>query len=146
MKVILLQDVAKIGKRSSVVEVPDGYALNQLIPKRMAEPATVANKKRIEKLQANAKASSSADEARFESANKALAEQVIKIATELNEQGHSFKAVSENDIAEAAMEMGIDISPTMIVVGQPIKDAGEHVIELVRGDKKVKFTIEVIKK
>lgn len=146
MKVILLQDVAKIGKRSSVVEVPDGYALNQLIPKRMAEPATAANKKRIEKLQANAQATSAADEARFEAANKALAENPVKIATELNEQGHSFKAVSENDIAEAAQDMGIDITAAMIVISQPIKEAGEHTVELVRGDKKVKFTVEVTKK
>lgn len=146
MKVILLQDVAKIGKRSDLVEVPDGYALNQLIPKRMAEPATAANKKRIEKLQANAQASSAADETRFETAHKALVEHTVKIATELNEQGHSFKAVSENDIAEAAQEMGIDISAAMIVVGQPIKEAGEHTVELVRGDKKVKFTVEVMKK
>ena len=39
MKVILLQDVAKIGRRSEVVEVPDGYAQNKLIPKGMAQPA-----------------------------------------------------------------------------------------------------------
>lgn len=146
MKVILLQDVAKIGKRSQVVEVPDGYALNQLIPKRMAEAATVVNMKRIEKLQASAQASSAADEARFEAAHKALTEKTIKIPTELNEQGHSFKAVSELVIAEAAQEMGIDIEAAMIVVGQPIKEAGEHTVELVRGDKKLNFTIEVIKK
>ena len=54
MKVILLQDVAKIGKRSDLVEVPDGYAMNQLIPKRMAETATAQNKKRIAKQQADA--------------------------------------------------------------------------------------------
>lgn len=146
MKVILLQDVAKIGRRSQVVEVPDGYALNQLIPKRMAEAATVVNMKRIEKLQATLKASSAADETRFEKAHKALTEKNVKIATDLNEQGHSFKAVSERDIAEAAQEMGIDIEASMIVLAQPIKEAGEHEVELVRGDKKVKFTIEVTKK
>lgn len=146
MKVILLQDVAKIGKRSELVEVPDGYAHNQLIPKRMAEPATAANKKRIEKLQASAKANSTADETRFEAAHKGLVENVLKIATDLNEQGNSFKAVSEIDIADAAQEKGIDLVASMIVVGQPIKSVGEHTVSLVRGDKKVEFTIEVIKK
>ena len=40
MKVILLRDVAKLGRRFAVVEVPDGFALNQLIPKGMAEAAS----------------------------------------------------------------------------------------------------------
>ena len=48
MKVILLRDVAKIGRRFEIVEVPDGYALNKLIPKKDAEAATPANVKRIQ--------------------------------------------------------------------------------------------------
>ena len=49
MKVILLR-WAKIGRRYTVVEVPDGYALNKLIPKKkMAEQASPANLKKIEK-------------------------------------------------------------------------------------------------
>lgn len=146
MKVILLQDVAKIGRRSELVEVPDGYALNQLIPKRMAEPATAANKKRIEKLQANAEASRAADQTRFETAQKSLNEKTIQIAADVNELGHAFKAVNETDIAEAAMVAGIDVDAAMIVVGAPIKEVGEHKVQLVRGDSKAEFTIEVIKK
>ena len=48
MKVILLKDVAKIGRRFEIKEVPDGYALNKLIPKNMAQFATPENIKRIE--------------------------------------------------------------------------------------------------
>lgn len=145
MKVILLQDVAKIGKRSEIVEVPDGYALNQLIPKRMAEPATIANKKRIERLQQDTEAKREQDKARFDAAIKALGETKIQIKTEVNEQGHLFKAVSENDIAEASQAAGIDIDAAMVVVGKPIKEAGEHEVHLVRGDHKATFVIEVIK-
>ena len=47
MKVILLRDVAKIGKRYEIVEVPDGFALNKLIPKKDAEAATPVNVKRV---------------------------------------------------------------------------------------------------
>jgi large subunit ribosomal protein L9 len=146
MKVILLQDVAKIGRRSEVVNVPDGYALNQLIPKQMAEAATAANMKRIERLQASAEAGKVADEARFETARKVLLETVIQVAADVNEQGHSFKAVSENDIAAAAQAAGIDLEATMIVVGKPIKEVGKHTVELIRGNSKAEFTIEVTKK
>lgn len=145
MKVILLQDVAKIGKRSELVEVPDGYALNQLIPKHMAEPATAANQKRIERLQKDAASKQEQDKTRFEAAIKALTEKSVTIHTEANELGHLFKAVNEKDIADAAQDAGVDIDAAMIVVGAPIKDVGEHTVELIRGDQKSTFTIEVIK-
>jgi len=146
MKVILLQDVAKIGKRSDLVEVPDGYALNQLIPKRMAEAATKQNKKRIEKLQADAESNKEADRARFAAAEAALTAKTIQVSAEVNEKGHAFKAVSEQDIAEAAQAAGIDVEAAMLAVGDPIKEVGEHTIQLIRGDNKATITIEVIKK
>jgi large subunit ribosomal protein L9 len=146
MKVILLKDVAKIGKKSDLVEVPDGYALNQLIPKRMAEPATIVNMKRNKKLQETKKEINATEITRFETAKKLLLEKIIKIPTELNEQGHSFKAVSESDIADVAKSEDIDIDASMIVVEQPIKSAGEHVVDLVCGVNKTKFTVEVTKK
>lgn len=146
MKVILLQDVAKIGKRSDLVEVPDGYALNQLIPKRMAEAATAQNKKRIEKLQAEAESNKEADRARFAAAQTALTDKMVQVPAEVNDKGHAFKAVSEQDIAEAAQAAGVDVEAAMLVVGEPIKEIGEHTIELVRGDDKATITIEVIKK
>lgn len=146
MKVILLQDVAKIGKRSDLVEVPDGYALNQLIPKRMAEAATAQNKKRIEKLQATAESNKEADQARFDAAKTALTAQTIQVPAEVNDKGHAFKAVSEQDIAEAAQAAGIDVEAAMLVVGSPIKEVGEHTIELVRGENAATITINVIKK
>jgi len=146
MKVILLQDVAKIGKRSDLVEVPDGYALNQLIPKRMAEAATAQNKNRIAKLQAEAETNKAADQERFAAAQTALTEKTIQITADVNEQGHTFKAVSEQDIAEAAQAAGIDVEAAMLSVGSPIKELGEHTIELIRGDNKAAITIEVVKK
>ena len=145
MKVILLQDVAKIGKRSDLVEVPDGYAMNQLIPKKMAEAATAQNKKRIEKLQAEAESNKAADRDRFEAAKSALTEKTIQVKAEANDQGHLFKAVSEKDVAEAAQAAGIDVEESMLVVGSPIKEIGEHTIELIRGDNKAEVTIEVVK-
>jgi large subunit ribosomal protein L9 len=146
MKVILLQDVAKIGKRSNLVEVPDGYAMNHLIPKGLAEAATAANKKRIDKLQQAAEVNKAAEETHFEASHKALLEKVIKIETEVNEQGHLFKAVSEIDIADAAMTAGIDIDAAMIMIESPIKEVGEHVVGLNKGSKKAEFTIAVAKK
>ena len=146
MKVILLQDVAKIGKRSEVVEVPDGYALNQLIPKRMAEPATAANQKRIEKMQADSAAAAASSAEQFTAAAEKLAATTLQIAAEVNEQGHTFQAVHEADIVEAAAAAGIGITAEMVAIATPIKAVGEHTVSLVQGDQTKPFTIEVIKK
>lgn len=146
MKVILLQDVAKIGRRSQIVEVPDGYARNQLIPKRMAEPASAANTKRIEKLQANVLASGEADKQKFSQAIEALRSGAVKVGMEVNEKGHTFKAVSASDVVSEAKKVGIIIDENMILIESPIKELGEHSITLSVGKNKAEFTIEVIKK
>ncbi len=73
MKVILLQDVAKIGRRYSIVEVNDGYALNQLMPKKLAEPATPANVARVEKMRSSTAASADAAKKQYETSVAVLA-------------------------------------------------------------------------
>ncbi|MCD5380971.1 MAG: 50S ribosomal protein L9 [Candidatus Pacebacteria bacterium] len=146
MKVILLQDVAKIGRRSELVEVPNGYALNKLIPKNLAEAATPSNMKRIVKLQAEVQANKEADVSRYETAVKALKGAKIEFAIEVNEKGHSFKAVNEADIVDAAKTAGVDIDVAMISVAAPIKELGQHEVTLAQGADKSVFKIEVIKK
>ena len=146
MKVILLQDVAKIGRRSQVVEVPDGYALNQLIPKRMAEPASAANMRRVERQAASTEASLAADESRFTAATEALQTATVTVTVDANDQGHTFKAVSAADIAEAATAAGVAIEDKMVDIKTPIKEVGEHTVNLVLGTQSSEFTVTVVQK
>jgi len=146
MKVILLQDVAKIGKRFSVVDVPDGYAANQLIPKKMAEPASPINLKKIERRQAGNDASNQANLAKFEQAKEAMMANVVKILVDANEKGHLFKAVHEADIVSAAKDAGVDINTAMLKINHPIKEIGAHVITLTQSGVVADITIEVVKK
>ncbi|MEY3784542.1 MAG: hypothetical protein RLZZ230_864 [Candidatus Parcubacteria bacterium] len=146
MKIILLQDVAKIGKRFEVVEVPNGYALNQLIPKRMAELANAINLKKVERKQIEVSATKEAGTSKFEAAKSALVDQKIKIVADANELGHLFKAVHEADIVTAAAEAGIVIDASMLKIDHPIKDVGEHAVVMVQGEHTATITIEVIKK
>lgn len=146
MKVILLQDVAKIGKRFSVVDVPDGYAANQLIPKKMAEPASPVNLKKIERRQAGVDASKQADAIKFEKAKDQMLANVVKVLVDANEQGHLFKAVHEIDVIASAKVAGIDIDPSMLKINHPIKEVGTHTITLTQGGVTAEVTIEVVKK
>lgn len=146
MKVILLQDVAKIGKRHSVVNVPDGYAINQLIPKKLAEPATPVNLKRALQRNAIVAASKEAGEARFDAAVAALADKTVSVSADANEQEHLFQAIHETDIVSAAVAAGVDVDVDMVKIKTPIKSLGKHEVTLVGGKKDHVFTIEVIKK
>ena len=146
MKVILLQDVAKIGRRNEVVDVPNGYAMNQLIPCRKAEPATPANLKKISKVQASIAANASNVEAIFNAANEALSAESLVIEAEMNEQEHLFKAISDADVVAAAEAKGIGISSAMVNFPEVIKAAGEHTVLLQAGEHNASVTINVVKK
>jgi len=144
MKVILLQDVAKIGTKGSVVEVPNGYAMNSLIPQRKATPATGANLKNAEAKTAAVAQDAADTETAFYAAKEALASGV-SIAATMNEQDHLFEAVSADSVVEAAKVAGATITADMVEFSEPIKAAGEHEVSLVSGDHKATFTVTVTK-
>ena len=146
MKVILLRDVAKIGRRSEVVDVPSGYARNQLIPKGMAEPASVSNMKKIQKMNVDSEAATAKATEAFQTSLEALKATLIKVPVDLNEKDHAFKAVSEAEISGAAKAAGIELDVRMIKIQSPIKEAGEHKVTLHSGVNEAEFVVEVIKK
>ncbi len=146
MKVILLQDVAKIGKRYQVATVPDGYALNQLIPKKMAQPATPENLKRVQKMAATTTASRAAHKERFDAAVVALKATPLQLTADANEQSHLFKAVSVTEIVKAAAAAGVTIDESEVHLAAPLKSLGEQEIELVQGDARATITIVINKK
>jgi large subunit ribosomal protein L9 len=143
MKIILLQDVAKIGRRYEVVEVPDGFAMNQLIPKKMAEPATPANLKRVEKMNLNKVASAEADSDAFKTAVATIEATPITITVEANEKGHLFKAVDAGEVVVAAQAVGAVVTQEMVEFTTPIKEVGEHEITLKLGDDTATITINL---
>ncbi len=144
MKVILLQDVAKIGRRFDIVEVPSGYGMNKLIPQGMAKPATPENVKAVQAQAAsNEAAKAQADEAFTELVSKAK-EADISITVDANEEGRLFQAIKPEVIAETiAQQTGQEVPLEQIVIKSPIKELGEHTIELVSGDTVVTLTITV---
>lgn len=146
MKIILLQDVAKIGRRYDVVNVPDGYARNQLIPKRMAEPATPANLKRVQKMSADKTASNEASTEAFKVAVETIKVTPVTITVEANEKGHLFKAVSAKEVVVAAQAVGAVVTEDMVVFESPIKEIGDHSVTLKHLGQEAVITINVNQK
>ena len=143
MKVILLQDVAKIGRRYETAEVPTGYAMNKLIPSGMAEAATTENAKKIAALKNRADNDKTNVVERFDQAIALLEGKSVVVSVPANPQGHFFEALKPATIIGAIAGFGAVIDENQLTISAPIKEAGEYEIELHEGDRKEKLTITV---
>lgn len=134
MKVILLRDVAKLGKRFAVIEVPDGYALNKLIPQRLAQPATPENLKRVEARATATAGHASADATALRSALAHFAAKPLVLTAEANAQDHLFKAIKMSDIARATEQAGHPIAEAALSSATPIKALGTIEVTVKQGE------------
>lgn len=144
MKVILLQDVKKLGKKGDLVDVSDGYARNFLLAKKLGVEAT---NKSINDM----KLKNAADERRKQEildAARAQAEELkgksIKVTIKAGENGKLFGSVSTKEIAtEAKNQLGLDIDKKKLVLKESIKELGEYDVPL-KLHPKVKGSLKVI--
>ena len=125
MKVILLDDVAKVGRRGEVRDVSDGYARNFLIPKKLALGASAGNLKNLEhiKQQQDSKAH------RIKGDAQGVKDQIEALTYEerrqASEEGKLFGSVTSQDLADFLGKHGIKIERRRIHLDEPIKTLGE---------------------
>lgn len=143
MKVILLQDVAKIGRRFETVEVPQGYARNKLIPQGLAKEATTQNVKQVQQRTEKIATEHAAADQAFDDALTALTGKEVIVPAKANENGHLFEAVKPEQIVAAVAAAGVTISPQHVHVGTPIKEIGTHTVALLSGDRRGELTVVV---
>jgi large subunit ribosomal protein L9 len=143
MKVILLRDVARLGKRYTVLEVPDGFALNKLIPQKMAEPATPENLKRVAAHAKEVSAHVERDIAAVKEIAASLATTPLVITAEANAQDHLFKSIRPHDVHLALAARGLTLLESQIVVETPIKSLGTHPVVLTSGKHRETVTVTI---
>lgn len=134
MKVILLQDVAKLGRKFAIVEVPDGYGINKLIPKGLAKPASVENVRAVQARAAAHEHDKEAVETRFRTLLASLEGKDVVVPGEANTEGRFFQALKAEKIAAAIKAVsGESIKPAAIVIAEPIKAVGQHTVTITAG-------------
>lgn len=127
MKVILQQEVKKLGKKGDVVEVSEGYARNFLLPKNyaVAASATNLNAATLKRQSEERKHKQAADEARLMAAQLSKIEVTIPVKT--GEGGKLFGSVSGKDIADVLKKnYNIDIDRRKIELKDGIKGLGDY--------------------
>lgn len=147
MKVILLKDVAKIGRRFEVVSVADGLALNKLIPQNLAQSATPENLKRLQNLSSKVEHDRAQAQEHFKEVLAACSGKELEIVVEANSEGRMFQALKPLAIAEAIEKhTGHPMSVEHIVMKTPIKSVGEHTIDLHSGSDHDSIELMVVAK
>lgn len=146
MKVILLRDVARIGKKSDVVEVPDGHAINFLIPRKHAVIATGENLKRVLNEKDTRASQEQAQLKNFTDALERLKGVSIQYVADANEQGHLFKGIRADDVVATLGQHGLTISKQHVHLDAPIKEVGVHRISVTLGGVQGDIQLEVVKK
>lgn len=143
MEVILTQDVAKLGRRYDTVTVPNGRALNMLIPQGLAMAATSENKQRIKAQSEKIAAERAKSEAAFAAAVEQLDGNSVTVSVPASKKGQLFEALKEETIAAALQEKGVAIEATHVVIAEPIKEVGTHEVFLSNGDERLTVTLTV---
>ncbi|HUY62188.1 MAG TPA: 50S ribosomal protein L9 [Candidatus Paceibacterota bacterium] len=144
MKVVLLKDVKGMGRAHESVEAKDGYALNFLIPKKLAIPATSAALKEAELRLRQTKERKEVDAKVLAGNIAALAEARIVVRAKANEKGHLYDAVGAREIAQAAKaEAHIDIPENALAIEKPFKEIGTFRVPVSSGETFGEFPITI---
>jgi large subunit ribosomal protein L9 len=144
MKVILLQDVKNVGRKYEVKNVANGFALNFLIPQKLAEVGTFAVLKKAQALKAAEAIHRKIQDDLLIKNLAGLEGASIQINEKASDKGHLFKGIHKEGLAgEIKKQTGLDILPEHIILDKPMKETGEHLVEAVVQDKKVKFKVVI---
>jgi len=131
MRVILLQDIEKLGKKYEIKEVKDGYARNFLLPKGLAKKAEkealawLETQKEIEAKRAEEELK------KVQEIASAIDDQEVIIPVKVGkEQDQLFESITSQKVSEKLKELGFDVRKIQIDLPEPIKELGEFPVKI----------------
>jgi large subunit ribosomal protein L9 len=130
MKVLLCEDVKKLGWLGDIVDVPEGYARNYLLPQRLAKVATEGNIKSLAQEKAKRSEQRLQERRRLEKAALAVNGAEAVVAAKANEQGVLFGSISESMIAANLRAQSFEVADEIVKLPEHIKQLGTHNVTL----------------
>jgi large subunit ribosomal protein L9 len=127
VKVVLVKDVAALGKRGETCTVADGYARNYLLPRGLAVEATPANIRRFEVERAAYERRAERETVQAEADATRLEGLSLTVRAKAGEEGRLFGSVTTKDIAAGIKSvLGLDLDRKQIDLPEPIKSTGTY--------------------
>ncbi len=124
MKVVLKQDIEKLGSIGDVVSVANGYGRNYLIPHGLALKATPGAEKVAEQIKKSKARKIDEEKVEFEEIAKKLSSLSLTIPVQVGEDEKMYGSVTSIDIANMLKQEGMEIDRKNIVLKEPIKKLG----------------------
>jgi large subunit ribosomal protein L9 len=146
MKVILLQELKGRGGEGDVIDVARGFAVNYLMPRKVAIEATRGSIKQLEQRSGNIRVREEQRINGAESLAGSLEGKVLTIEAKVGEEGRLFGSITTAMIGDAILkQLGIDVDRRKIETYGPIKTSGEHDISVsVYRDIKTELKVNVV--
>ena len=142
MKVILLKDVKKQGKKDEIIEVSDGYAMNYLIKNGLAVAATKTSTKILSKELDDRKVAEEAFVKEMEAMRDKIVREDITFKVKTGAMDKVFGNISSKQIADYLNKLGYKVDKKQIQIDSPIDTLGVHTVTL-ELHKKVRFNIRI---
>jgi large subunit ribosomal protein L9 len=130
MKIILLDDVAKVGRRGEVRDVSDGYARNFLLPKKLALAATAGNMKGIDHIKKQQEAKADRIKVDAEGLRQRIEALVYEERRQASEEGKLFGSVTSQDVVDFLERQQLKIERRRVHLEEPIKTLGENTVTI----------------
>jgi large subunit ribosomal protein L9 len=131
MKVVLREDVDKVGLRGEVVEVARGYARNFLLPRKLAEPATPARVKELEKVNARRALSEAQSFEQAQEIAQRLGQAELRFDVKAGETGVLFGSVTQTNLADAIWDkLKVRVDRRKIELDEPLKRIGRYQVPI----------------
>ena len=144
MKVILLKDIPKLGKKYDIKDVSDGHAQNLLIPRGLVEMATPQAINKVKDYKEKDKVEKKIQESLLDKNLNTIKGIKITIIEKANEKGHLFAGITKDIlIAEIFKQTQVNMDPESVVLPKPIKEIGEHKVMVEALGKKAELTVVV---
>jgi large subunit ribosomal protein L9 len=144
MKVILTENVAKVGRKYDIVDVAAGYARNFLLPRNLGEAVTEKSAKRVASLQHMKTQEEAKQKEILSAALKGGKGIVLSFTAKANEEGHLFAGIDRAMIAEKASEaLSAEVTASMVELEKPIKNVGETKVTITAHESSITAVVSV---
>lgn len=130
MKIILLEDIATLGRRGEVRDVADGYARNYLLPQKLALTATAPNLKNLHSIKARQDSQAAKNLAQAQEQAQVIEGLHLAVSRQASDEDRLFGSVGRNDIAAFLAQNRVDIERRRIGLDEPIKALGEFSVPI----------------
>jgi large subunit ribosomal protein L9 len=130
MKIILLDNVEKVGRKGDIVEIAPGYARNYLIPRKLAMEVSPSNLKMVRMQQMALKKKDEQERLSYQELIKKLNEITLTFVRKSSEKDVIFGSVSGADIHDELTKLGLEIDKKKIILDEPIKRLGTFTVPI----------------